>query len=249
MEGEGEPIPKAKYGYSGDQRFDCKPVIVALVATRAGFPLAYEVMEGNRSDRTTLRDFLDQMEKPYGQARRVWVMDRGIPTEAVLQEMRNREREVYYLVGTPRSKVQPYEKKWLELPWKKVREPVEVKRFADHGEWYVLAKSEGRQAQERAMRRKRLARLLRKLRVMHKSLPLRDQLLLRMGAAKKEAGRAFGFVELRVPEEAEPVTREAFPFQVNQEKLRRLSCAMATICCDRIWWRKIRRCCGNGMSN
>jgi hypothetical protein len=99
------------------------------------------------------------------------------------------------------------------------------------------------------MRRKRLARLLRKLRVMHKSLPLRDQLLLRMGAAKKEGGRAFGFVELRVPKEGEPVTREAFPFQVNQEKLRRLSCAMATICCDRIWWRKIRRCCGNGMSN
>ena len=133
-------------------------MIVALVATRAGFPLAYEVMEGNRSDRTTLRDFLDQMEKPYGQARRVWVMDRGIPTEAVLQEMRNREREVYYLVGTPRSQVQPYEKKWLELPWKKVREPVEGKRFADHGEWYVLAKSEGRQAQERVMRRKRPAR-------------------------------------------------------------------------------------------
>jgi len=139
-------------------------VVVALVVTPAGFPLAYEVMDGNRSDRTTLRDFLDQLEKPYGKARRIWVMDRGIPTEAVLAEMRNPERLVFYLVGTPRSKIRQHEQTWLDLPWKKVREQVEVKVLADGGELYVLAKSEGRQAKERAMRRKRLARLLRKLR-------------------------------------------------------------------------------------
>ncbi len=221
LEGEGEQIPKAKYGYSRDQRFDCKQVILALVLTPEGFPLAYEVMAGNTSDRTTLPEFLDKIENQYGRARRVWVMDRGIPTEAQLAEMRSGEREVFYLVGTPRSKIQQHEKKWLELPWQKVREEVEVKLFTDPGELYVLAKSAGRQAKERAMRRKRLARLLRKLRVMRRSLPHRDQLLLRIGAAKKEAGRAFGFVQLRVPKEGQAVTRESFTFQVDKEKLKK----------------------------
>ena len=220
IEGEGEQIPKAKYGYSRDQRFDCKQVVVALVVTPEGFPLAYEVMDGNTSDRTTRPAFLDKIEKQYGKARRIWLMDRGIPTEAVLEEMRKPERQSYYLVGTPGSKIQQYEKKWLELPWTRVRDQVEVKLFAEQGELYVLARSEGRQAKERAMRRKRLARLLRKLRAMRKSLPARDQLLLRIGAAKKEAGRAFGFVELHVPKEGEEVTRETFRFQVNKEKLK-----------------------------
>ena len=138
IEGEGEEIPKAKYGYSRDQRFDCKQVVIALVITPEGLPLAYEVMDGNTSDRTTLRGFLDKIEASYGRARRVWVMDRGIPTEAVLEEMRTSERAVFYLVGTPRSKIRQYEKKWLDLPWQKVRDAVEVKLLADAGELYVL---------------------------------------------------------------------------------------------------------------
>jgi transposase len=95
IEGEGEQIPKAKYGYSRDQRFDCKQVVVALVVTPEGFPLAYEVMDGNTSDRTTRPAFLDKIEKQYGKARRIWLMDRGIPTEAVLEEMRKPERQSY----------------------------------------------------------------------------------------------------------------------------------------------------------
>jgi hypothetical protein len=102
----------------------------------------------------------------YGKARRVWLMDRGIPTEAMLREMRTSRQETFYLVGTSRAKIREYEKQWLELPWQKVRESVEVKLFARDGELYVLAKSEGRQAKEMAMRRKKLARLLRKLRAM-----------------------------------------------------------------------------------
>jgi len=219
IEGEGEEIPKAQYGYSRDQRFDAKQVVIALVITLEGFPLAYEVMDGNTSDRTTLRSFLGKIESTYGRARRVWVMDRGIPTEAVLAEMRSSERQIFYLVGTPRSKIRQHEKKWLDLPWQKVRQAVEVKLFADAGELYVLAKSEGRRAKERAMRRRKLARLVRKLRAMRRNGPRRDQLLLRIGAARKEAGSAFRFLQLQLPREGEAVTRNNFQFRVDQDKL------------------------------
>jgi hypothetical protein len=221
IEGEGEEIPKAQHGYSRDHRFDCRQVVIALVVTPEGFPLAYEVMEGNTSDRTTLQGFLAKIEAQYGRARRVWLMDRGIPTEEVLEEMRAPEREVFYLVGTPRGKIQQYEKKWLELPWQKVRESVEVKLFAEEGELYVLAKSAGRRAKEHAIRRRKLVRLLWKLRDLRRKSPARDQLLLRIGAAKKDAGRAFGFVRIYLPQEGEAVTRQTFTFQLDKGKLQK----------------------------
>jgi transposase len=220
VEGEAELNPKAKRGYSRDGRPDCKQVVIALVITPEGFPLAYEVMDGNTSDKTTLQGFLDKIETLYGQARRVWLMDRGIPTEAVLAEMRASGRERFYLVGTPRGRVAKYEKQWLELPWRKVRDSVEVKLFSQDGELYVLAKSEGRQAKEIAMRRKKLARLLWKLRAMRRSCPKRDQLLMRVGAAKTEAGRAFGYVKIQLPEAGQAVTRQSFRFQLDKAKLR-----------------------------
>jgi transposase len=220
VEGEAELNPKAKRGYSRDGRPDCKQVMVALVITPEGFPLAYEVMDGNTSDKTTLRGFLKKIEDLYGKARRVWLMDRGIPTEAVLAEMRESEREVFYLVGTPKGRVTKYEKQWLDLPWRKVRDSVAVKLFSQDGELYVLAKSEGRQAKEIAIRRKKLARLMRKLRAMRRSCPKRDQLLMRVGAAKTEAGRAFGFVKINLPKAGQEVTRETFTFQVDKTKLK-----------------------------
>ena len=220
FEGAMEQNPKAKYGHSRDQRTDCLQVVIALVITPDGFPLAYEVMDGNTSDRATLRGFLDKIEKTYGKAKRMWVMDRGIPSEAILQEMRDPAREIFYLVGTPKGKIQEHEKKWLDLPWQKVRESVEVKLFEQEGELYVLAKSEGRQAKETAMRRKRLARLLKKLRAMRRSLPSLVPLLMRLGAAKSAAGRAFQFVQLQVPAEGQEVTRETFQFRVDQKKLQ-----------------------------
>jgi len=220
FEGAMDQNPKAKYGHSRDKRTDCLQVVIALVITSDGFPLAYEVMDGNTSDRATLRGFLDKIEKTYGKARRMWVMDRGIPSEEILREMRDPAREIFYLVGTPKGKIQQYEKKWLDLPWQKVRESVEVKLFEQEGELYVLAKSAGRQAKETAMRRKRLARLFRKLRAMRRSLPSRDQLLMRLGAAKSAAGRAFQFVHLQVPGEDQEVTRETFQFWVDKKKLQ-----------------------------
>jgi transposase len=220
FEGEMEQNPKAKRGYSRDKRPDCLQLVIALVVTTDGLPLAYEVMKGNTSDRTTLPGFLKKIEDTYGKARRVWVMDRGVPSEAILKDMREPERQTFYLVGTPKSRINQHEKKWLDLPWQKVRDSVEVKLYEHEGELYVLAKSGGRQAKENAMRRKRLARLLRKLRAMRKSLPKRDQLLLRIGAAKKEAGRAFGFVKIQMPPVGQAVTRETFSFQVDKAKLK-----------------------------
>src|SRR6266540_5107953 len=220
VEGEAEQNPKARYGYSRDKRPDCKQVVIALIVTPAGLPLAYEVMAGNTSEKTTLRGFLDRIESLYGKARRVWLMDRGIPTEALLREIRTSRQETFYLVGTSRAKVRQYEKRWLELPWQKVRDSVEVKLFARDDELYVLAKSEGRQAKEIAMRRKKLARLLRKLRAMRRSCPKRDQLLMRVGAAKTDAGRGFGFVKINLPQDTQEVTRETFTFQLDKARLK-----------------------------
>lgn len=220
FEGEMEQNPKAQRGYSRDGRPDCLQLVIALVVTPDGYPLAYEVLKGNTADCTTLKGFLKRIEDTYGKARRIWIMDRGIPTEAMLQEMRAPERQTFYLVGTPKSRIQQHEKKWLDLPWHKVRDSVEVKLYQHEGELYVLAKSEGRQAKEMAMRRKRLARLLRKLRAMRKSLPKRDQLLLRIGGAKKEAGRAFAFVRIKLPTADQPVTRQSFFFQLDKAKLQ-----------------------------
>jgi hypothetical protein len=147
-------------------------------------------------------------------------MDRGIPSEAQLKDMRASERQTFYLVGTPKGKINQHERKWLDLPWQKVRDSVEVKLYEHEGELYVLAKSQGRQAKEIAIRRKRLARLLRKLRAMRRTLPKRDQLLLRIGAARKEAGRAFGFVNIHLPQTDEVVSRETFFFQLDKAKLK-----------------------------
>jgi transposase len=218
FEGEMEECGKAKRGYSRDSRPDCVQVVIALIVTPDGFPLAYEVMDGNTSEQKTLQPFLDRIEKAYGQARRVWVMDRGIPTEATLKKMR--ERKISYLVGTPKGSINKHEKQWLELPWKQVRDSVQVKLYERQEELYVLARSDGRQAKEIAIRRKRLVRLLRKLRAMRRSLPGRDQLLLRIGAARKEVGRAFGFVTITLPGAAETVTRTSFHFRVDKVKLR-----------------------------
>ena len=220
FEGEMEQNPKALRGYSRDGRPDCLQVVIGLVVTTDGFPLAYEVLNGNTADCTTLRGFLERIEQTYGKARRVWVMDRGIPTEEILSELRVPERQTSYLVGTPKSRIAKYEKQCLDLPWRQVRDSVEVKLFEDDGELYVLAKSTGRQAKEIAMRRKRLARLLWKLRAMRRSLPARDQLLMRIGAAKTQAGRAFGYVTIELPKKDELVTRTTFRFRVEKEKLR-----------------------------
>src|SRR3954454_8522148 len=147
---------KRRHGYSRDKRSDCPQVVIALVVTPEGLPLAYEVLAGNTADSRTLRMFLKKIEAQYGKARRVLVMDRGVPTEAVLAEMRGSDPPVQYLVGTPKGRLNRLEKHLLHKPWRKAREGVEVKLLAQDDELYVFAHSADRVAKERAMRRRQL---------------------------------------------------------------------------------------------
>jgi transposase len=213
---------KRRYGYSRDKRFDCVQVVIALVVTPDGFPLSYEVMAGNTSDRTTLRQFLKKIEDQYGKARRVWIMDRGIPTEEVLEEMRQSEVPVYYLVGTPKGRLNKLEAKLLSLPWEKVRDSLNVKLLKQEEELYVLACSGSRRAKERAMRRRRLKRYWYRLKELSEQKLDRDRLLMKIGAAKKEAGNAARLVELFLPLSHQDVTPETFRFQLIKDKLRKV---------------------------
>src|SRR5882724_9694804 len=144
---------KRRHGYSRDKRGDCPQVVIALVVTPDGLPLAYEVLPGNTADCTTLRMFLAKIERQYGRARRVWVMDRGIPTEAVLAEMRGSDPPVQYLVGTPKGRLSRLEKQLLAKPWAEARPGVQVKLLPQDGELYVFAQSADRVAKSLPRRR------------------------------------------------------------------------------------------------
>jgi hypothetical protein len=151
------PFPegdKRRYGYSRDRRPDCVQVVIGLVVSPEGLPLGYEVLSGNTADNSTLRGFLERIERQYGKARRIWLMDRGIPTEEVLAEMRAADPPVQYLVGTPKGRLTRLERDLLELPWQEARPGVAVKLLPQDGELYVLAQSCDRIGKERAMRRR-----------------------------------------------------------------------------------------------
>ena len=175
--------------------------------TPQGFPLAYEVMPGNTSEKTTLKDFLKQIEAQYGRSDRVWIMDRGIPTEETLEQMRTAQPPVHYLVGTPKGRLSKFERKFLNLPWQAVRPSVDVKLLAHDEELYILARSHPRTLKERAMRRRRLKILWRRLHELQQQSLTRDALLLNLGAAKKEAGRAYHLVEIQIPDPNQPLTQ------------------------------------------
>ena len=209
-----------QFGYSRDKRPDCVQVVIALVVTPQGFPLAYEVMPGNTSDKTTLKDFLERIEAQYGRSDRVWVMDRGIPTEETLEQMRTAQPPVHYLVGTPKGRLSKFERKFLKLPWQAVRPSVDVKLLAHDKELYILARSHPRILKERAMRRRRLKTLWRRLHELQQQTLTRDALLLKLGAAKKEAGRAYHLVEIQLPDPNQSVTPETFTFSLRRDKLR-----------------------------
>jgi hypothetical protein len=215
------PFPegdKRRYGYSRDHRPDCVQVVIALVVTPDGLPLAYEVLAGNTADNTTLRDFLARIERQYGKARRVWLMDRGIPTEAVLAEMRAADPPVHYLVGTPKGRLNRLEKDLLDKPWQQARPGVQVKLLAQDDELYVFAESTDRVAKERAMRRRQLKWLwarLKELSRMAADNRKRDDLLIKLGQAKAKAPTAWRLIDLEVD-----ANRASFAYALNRQKLR-----------------------------
>ena len=209
-----------RFGYSRDKRSDCVQVVIALIVTPEGFPVAYEVMPGNTSDKTTLPEFLKKIETQYGKMNRLWIMDRGIPTEDALEQMRNEGAS--YLVGTPRGRLTQLEKQLFAEPWKKVQEQIEVKLARTDEDLYVLTRSGGRRDKEQSMRRRRLKKLWKRLHRIRGMKKLeRDALLLKLGAAKKEAGNAWRLVDIQLPGKNEAVTPESFTFSLNRQKLRK----------------------------
>jgi transposase len=211
---------KRQFGYSRDKRSDCVQIVIALVVTPEGFPLAYEVMAGNTSDKTTLRGFLQKIEELHGKANRIWVMDRGIPTEATLEEMRAHDPPVSYLVGTPKGRLKKYERDLVDQPWQQVREGVEVKLLPQSPELYVLAQSQDRVSKERAMRRRQLKGLWKRLQELHGKEIRRDDLLIKLGAAKNLYPAAWRLVKVDVPEGARKDVVKTWSFALRKDKLK-----------------------------
>ncbi len=219
-EDDGDP---RRFGYSRDHRPDCVQVVLALIITPEGFPLAYEMLPGNTADSTTLPAFLAQIEARYGQARRIWLMDRGIPTEAHLAELRARGAQ--YLVGTPKGRLMKLEQSLLAVPWQAARPNVQVKLLPQDAELYVWVQSAARVAKERAMRRRRLKRLWARLLALQRQRPTYETLLLKLGAAQQAAGRAAALVVVALPPpppKTERVRRVDFTFRLDTAKLRQV---------------------------
>jgi transposase len=173
LEGQALGNRKAARGYSRDSRPDCKQVCIGLVVSPEGLPLAYEVFAGNRNDVTTVEEIITVMEEKYGQAKRIWVMDRGMVSQENIEFLRARGAQ--YILGTPKAQLRQFEKElWEQKDWKQVREDVEVKLLAHPdgkgNEQFVLCRSQARREKEKAMLARQEERLWHKLLEIHRSL-------------------------------------------------------------------------------
>jgi len=213
----GDENDLRQFGYSRDKRPDCVQVVIALIVTPRGFPLTYETLRGNTSDKTTLKAFLQKIEKQYGKARRIWVMDRGIPTEEILAEMRASDPPVQYLVGTPKGRLTKLEKALVEKPWQQAHPGVAVKLLPQEGELYVLARSADRVAKERSMRRRQLKKLWHRLHELQAMKLRREDLLMKLGAARQQAPSAWRLVIVEVH-----ASEATFSYRLNKDKLRQV---------------------------
>jgi hypothetical protein len=191
------PVSRRRSHYSRDHRPDCPQLVIAMVVTPEGFPLSYEVFDGDRADVTKLEAMLDQVEAKYGRARRVWVFDRGIVSEANLEKLRQRGGQ--YVVGTPRQQLAAYEKALLEGSWQQINDSVQVQLLEAERETYVLARSVDRAKKEEAMRWRQLRGLMRDLVKLRRSIrkgTLVDpaKALMRLGRLSERWPRAWPYM-------------------------------------------------------
>lgn len=170
VEGAAANNPMMRRGYSRDHRPDCGQMVIALIVNGEGFPFSYETFDGNRADVTTMEAILRMVERKYGQARRIWVFDRGIVSEENLAAIRKRGGQ--YLVGTPRSRMKQFEEELLQDDWTRVRPEVEVKKVAipQGGETFILCRTAGRKEKEKAIRHRFSNRLEDALRRLAKTI-------------------------------------------------------------------------------
>jgi transposase len=152
VEGAAEKNPMVRHGYSRDHRPDCEQLVIALIVNNEGFPFSYETFDGNRSDVSTMETILRMVERKHGQARRIWIFDRGIVSEENLAAIR--KRGGHYLTGTPRSQMKQFEAELLKDDWTRVRPEVEVKKvpIPKGEETYILCRTLGRTEKEKAIR-------------------------------------------------------------------------------------------------
>ena len=220
FEGLCQGNPKARFGHSKDRRSDCRQVLIAMVVTPEGFPVHYEVLAGNTGEKSTLAGLMTKIEDMYGKSRRVWLMDRGIPTEQTLAMMR--EAGIDYLVGTPRRMLDEFQSELAEKDWQQANESVSVKYLEKDGECYVLARSKSRLAKERAMRQRKLRNYLDGLRKLQKNYRNRDRFMKRLGVLQHEAGSCRHCVNLRLPDEGQKVNDTNFMYHFDQQKYREM---------------------------
>ena len=203
FEGQCVTNPMAQRGHSRDSRPDCLQVCIGLVVTDEGIPLGYEVFDGNTHDSKTVEQIVQAMESKYGQAHRIWVMDRGMVSEANLAFLRRRGGS--YIVGTPKSMLRQFEQHLMDTDWHPVQEGVEVKLV--HGpagqEVFVLARSRDRQQKEQAMHQRFIERMETHLEKMQQSAAsgrLKDLALAqrRLGRIQQRYWRAAGAFDVKI---------------------------------------------------
>ena len=227
FEGQAAGNTLAARGYSRDNRPDCQQVCIGLVVSPEGLPLAYEIVAGNRTDVTTVQDIVKLMEEKYGHAKRIWVLDRGMVSEANIEFLRARLAQ--YIVGTPKAQLRQFEAALLETKdWRAVRPDVEVKLLPHPDgkgqEQFVLCRSQARREKEKAMLARQEERLWQKLREIQHSLEKKpqpaDQIERRVG---KWLGRY-------------PAADKLFEVEVCVNEQRQ-ACALSVACVvDRSQW-------------